>query len=200
ISFGTAITYSGGTAPTAIQENFRWDKMEFGYPGSGADLTSLDFFGIPLQFDFIDSAGTILETATFYSSTATLLSTLYNLSSSTMGTAFMPNGAFDPSTFYRVLGPGTIASNNGSAAPYPSFSGYLAALATAGTSFTVTGTAGVGAPAPIPNAVTYTYSGSFASDNANGFILTLTGTTSGYPYGSIPIAQARRPLRPCRPI
>ncbi|KJV09928.1 hypothetical protein VZ95_08370, partial [Elstera litoralis] len=72
ISFGTAITYSGGTAPTAIQENFRWDKMEFGYPGSGADLTSLDFFGIPLQFDFIDSAGTILETATFYSSTATL--------------------------------------------------------------------------------------------------------------------------------
>ena len=185
ISFGTAITYSDGTAPTATQENFRWDKMEFGYPGSGADLTSLDFFGIPLQFDFIDASGTILETATFYSSTTTLLSTLSTLSSS-MGTAFQPplqGSTVDLSNFYRVLGPGTIASNNGSPAPYPSFSDYLTALATSGQSFTVTGTAGVGSPAPADNAVTYTYSGSFASDNANGFTLTLTGTTSGYPYG-----------------
>lgn len=187
VSFGSAITYANNTAPTATSETCRWDKMEFGYPGSGADLTSLDFFGIPMQFEYLDAAGDVLDSATFYTSTATLLGSLLGLSGS-MGNAFMPTvsgTSVDLSNFQRVLGPGTIASSatDGSPAPYPSFSGYIAALVTGKQSFTVSGTAGVGAPAPTDNAVTYSYTGSFSSDGAGGYVLTLTGTTSGMPYG-----------------
>lgn len=188
VSFGTPITYADNAAPTATSETCRWDKMEFGYPGSGADLTSLDFFGIPLQFEYLDGSGTVLDSATFYTSTETLLSTLYNLSASTMGSAFMPvvsSDTIDLSTFQRILGPGTIASAStaGSPAPYPSFSGYLTALVAGAQTFTISGTAGVGSPAPANNAVSYAYTGSFASDGADGFTLTLTGTTGGMPYG-----------------
>lgn len=187
VSFGSAITYADNTAPTATSETCRWDKMEFGYPGSGADLTSLDFFGIPMQFEYLDAAGNVLDSATFYTSTATLLGSVLGLSGS-MGDAFMPTvsgTSVDLSTFQRVLGPGTIASTatGGSPAPYPSFSGYIASLVANQQSFTVSGTAGVGTPAPTNNAVTYSYTGSFSSDSAGGYSLVLTGTTSGMPYG-----------------
>lgn len=195
VSFGTGVTYAQNTAPTAEELTFRWDKIEFGYPGSGADLTSMDFFAIPMQFEFLDDSGTVLACRTVYSSTATVLGELSALSTA-MAQAFQPaslppylaNPAATPpspvpSPFLRVLGPQTVLAANGTPAPYPSFAGYLGTLAASGQSYSVSGTAGVGAPAPQPNAVSYDYSGSFTSDGNGGYVLTLTGTTSAEPYG-----------------
>ena len=188
VSFGQAIVYDA--APTAQEENFRWDKMEFGYPASGADLTSLDFFGIPLQFEYLDSSGNVLGARTFYGSTMTLLEQLAAIDSSGTGAAFQQSATNGPvsgwtqtdglSNFLRVLGPQTMAaaSSTNSPAPYPSFSSYLASVTNAGNTFTVSGVAGVGAPAPQPNSTSYDYSGTFTSDDNGGYVLTLTGTTA----------------------
>lgn len=194
VSFDDAIVYADNAAPTATNQTMRWDKLEFGYPGSGADLTSIDFFGIPLQFDYLDVNGNVLNTMTYYTSTPTLLSSLYNLQAPAMANAFQQYasqelsfgwtpGTDSLSNFVRVVGPQTLTADNGSAAPYPSFKPYLDALVKAAQSYTISGSAGVGAPAPANNNVSYDYSGSFASDNQNGYTLTLSGSMSGTPYG-----------------
>lgn len=201
VSLGTAITYDNNAAPTATTQTMRWDKIEFAYPASGADLTSIDFFGIPLQFDYLDGSGNVLASMSFYTSTPTLLTSLYNLSPSTMTQAFQQysGGAlsygWNPSTgslsdFLRVIGPQTFTGDGGSPAPYPSFGGYLNALATAGTQFTISGIGGVGSPAPANNSVSYQYTGTVASDGNGGYIVAFTGTTTAVapntsdgPYG-----------------
>ena len=201
VSLGTAIEYSNNAAPTATSQAMRWDKMEFGYPASGADLTSLDFFGIPMQFDFLDASGNVLATRSFYASTPTLLTSLYQLSPSTMADAFqqVSGGAasfgWNPTSdsladFLRVIGPQTFTGNGGSPAPYPSFAKYLSALEAAATSFTISGVGGVGTPAPANNNVRYDYTGTVASDGSGGYVVAFTGTTTAVspntddgPYG-----------------
>lgn len=201
VSFGTAITYSNNAAPTATSQAMRWDKIEFGYPASGADLTSIDFFGIPMQFEFLDSSGNVLASNSFYTSTPTLLNALYNLSPSTMANAFQqssktgPSYGWSPATgsltdFLRAIGPQTFTGDGGSPAPYPSFKSYLGALQTAGTTFTISGIGGVGAPAPANNSVSYDYTGTVASDGSGGYVVAFTGTTTAVapntqngPYG-----------------
>ncbi|HET6764204.1 MAG TPA: fibronectin type III domain-containing protein [Longimicrobiaceae bacterium] len=189
VSLGTAIEYDDNAAPTATSQAMRWDKIEFGYPASGADLTSIDFFGIPLQFDYLDADGNVLASMSYYTSTHTLLSSLYALSPSTMANAFQqvsgnaPSFGWNPTTgsladFLRVIGPQTFTGDGGSPAPYPSFAGYLAALETAGTTFTISGVGGVGSPAPANNSVTYDYTGTVASDGSGGYLVAFTGTTT----------------------
>ncbi|MEW6544586.1 MAG: hypothetical protein AB1411_13380 [Nitrospirota bacterium] len=189
VSYKTPVAVSNGNFPTGT-ESFRWDKMEFGYPGSGADLTSMDFFGIPMQFDYLDGANTVLNTMTYYASTGTILNQLYGLSPA-MGQAFQAigstkTGTWTPSQgltqFSRVMGPSLLASasSNGSPAPYPSFGPYLTTLV--GQPFTVSGAGNAG----CPNAVPYTYSASFASDGKGGYVVTLTGATNGTPCGITP--------------
>ena len=201
VSLGTAITYDNNAAPTATSQAMRWDKIEFGYPASGADLTSIDFFGIPLQFDYLDDDGNVLVSMSYYTSTPTLLSSLYALSPSTMADAFQQvsggNATFgwNPTTdslsdFLRVIGPQTFTGDGGSPAPYPSFAGYLAALEQAGTTFTISGVGGVGSPAPANNSVAYQYTGTVVSDGSGGYLVAFTGTTTAVapntddgPYG-----------------
>ena len=191
ISYETAITYAKNQAPTATGLNIRWDKLEFGFPGSGADLTSIDFFGIPLQFEYLDAAGNVLSSRSFYTSTKTLLSALDNLSPSTMTAAFQQSGpsfGWSPSdtmeTFLRAVGPQTLtALNQGPPAPYPSFAPYLDTLVKAAQSYTITGTSGVGAPAPVGNSATYDYSGAFSGNSMAGYALTLSGSMTGIPWG-----------------
>lgn len=192
VSLGTAITYSDNTAPTATNQTMRWDKIEFGYPGSGADLTSIDFFGIPMQFDYLDANDNVLASMSYYTSTPTLLTSLYNLSPSTMANAFQQYSnstlsfGWNPTSgsltdFLRVIGPQTFTGSNGSPAPYPSFGGYLSELATANTTFTISGVGGVGSPAPANNSVSYDYTGTVASDGNGGYIVAFTGTTTAVP-------------------
>jgi hypothetical protein len=201
VSLGSAITYDDNAAPTATTQAMRWDKVEFGYPASGADLTSIDFFGIPLQFDYLDADGNVLVSMSYYTSTPTLLTSLYDLSPSTMPNAFQqvvagePSFGWNPSTdsmtgFLRVIGPQTFTGDGGKPAPYPSFAGYLGALETAGTTFTISGVGGVGSPAPANNTVTYDYAGTVTSDKKGGYVVAFTGTTTAVspntddgPYG-----------------
>lgn len=193
VSFGTGLTYSDNAAPTSTGETMRWDTFEFGYPASAADLTSINLFGIPMQFEYLDGNGNVLTSMSFYTSTPTLLTSLYSLSPATMATAFQQysEGAlsfgWNPTTdslatFLRVIGPQTFTGgSSGSPAPYPSFSGYLAALEAAGTTFTISGIGGVGVPAPPNNSVTYDYTGTVASDGNGGYVVTFTGTTTAVP-------------------
>lgn len=192
VSLGAAITYSNNAAPTATSQSMRWDKIEFAFPSSGADLTSIDFFGIPLQFDYLDADGNVLVSMSYYTSTPTLLTSLYDLSPSTMTAAFQENSGgspafgWNPTTgnladFLRVIGPQTFTGDGGSPAPYPSFRAYLTALEQAGTEFTISGVGGVGSPAPANNNVSYDYTGTVQSDGANGFIVAFTGTTTAVP-------------------
>lgn len=203
VSFDTALTYADNAAPTATSQTMRWDKMEFGFPGSGADLTSIDFFGIPLQFEYFDAGGNLLASMTYYSSTPTLLNSLYQLDPTTMPASFQQytggqlgynwTPGTDPlKAFVRAVGPQTLAAQNGTPAPYPSFSGYLGALATAGTTFTLAGIGGVGSPAPANNSVSYSYTGQVTSDGNGGYLVQLAGTTSpvapntaNTPYGLV---------------
>ncbi|MCI0568114.1 MAG: hypothetical protein L0Z52_07990, partial [Acidobacteria bacterium] len=196
VSYISPVAVSNGNFPTGT-ETFRWDKMEFGYPGSGADLTSMDFFGIPMQFDYLDGTGQSFATMTYYASTPTLLNALYTLNPATMGNAFQAIGSsklgtWTPSrsltTFARLMGPSLLASNSttGSPSPYPSFGAYLASV-TGQTqpAFTVSGAGNAG----CSNAVGYTYSASFASDGHGGYTVTLTSTssmTNGPPCGITP--------------
>jgi hypothetical protein len=192
VSYNKPVAVTNGNFPTATGVNFRWDKMEFGYPNSGADLTSMDFFGIPMQFDYLDANGNVLTTMTYYTSTPTLLNALYNLSPTTMGTS---TGAFQQistgstptygwapanglTNFARILSPPTIAAgaNNGSPAPYPSFGTYLTSVIN--QSFTLSGNGNAGCP-PIP----YSYTGAVTSDKKGGYIINLSGTTNGTPCG-----------------
>ncbi|WP_447975266.1 fibronectin type III domain-containing protein [Nitrospira sp. Kam-Ns4a] len=192
VSYGTPVAVTNGNFPTGT-ESFRWDKMEFGYPNSGADLTSMDFFGIPMQYDYLDSSGNILTTMSYYASTSTILSQLYGLSPQMkrafQGVGSSSLGTWTPSQpltrFARVMGPSLLASNSatGSPTPYPSFGAYLASLV--GQSFTVSGAGNAG----CPNQVGYTYKASLASDGHSGYTVTLTSTssmTNGPPCGVTP--------------
>ncbi|MBX3586755.1 MAG: fibronectin type III domain-containing protein [Ramlibacter sp.] len=201
VSLDSALVYADNAAPTATSQTMRWDKLEFGYPGSGADLTSIDFFGVPLQFEYLDASGHVLTTMTYYTSTPTLLNAVYQLNTATLPAAFQQASGntlsynwtpgTDPlSSFVRLVGPQTLTALNGAPAPYPSFGAYLAQLAASGTSFTLNGIGGVGSPAPANNSVSYSYTGTVASDGAGGYLVAFTGTTTGVapntantPYG-----------------
>jgi hypothetical protein len=205
VSYNQPITYHTTGAPTATGEGLRWDKIEFGFPGSGADLTSLDFFGIPMQFDYLDSSGAVVNTRTFYTSTPTLLQALQSLSVCMPAavqrldktTGWNPN-ADDLTTFARVLGPQTLAAlpsalpaptpalpgscpaqAANSPTPFPSFAAYLGSVV-GGSPFTVTGSNGVGGMTPTA----YTYQGTITSDGAGGYTIQLSGTmNTASPYG-----------------
>lgn len=208
VSFVEPLVYADNAAPTATSRAMRWDKLELGFPGSGADLTSIDFFGIPLQFEYFDGSGALLSTMTYYTSTPTLLDAMYQLDTATMASAFQQvsktgtlSYGWTPdvsplSSFVRLLGPQTLTASNSPPAPYPSFASYLNALVASGQSFTLTGIGGVGAPAPSNNSVSYSYTGSVASDREGGYLINLTGTTTAVspnlvntPYGLAPDAQ-----------
>jgi hypothetical protein len=205
VSYNNPITYHTTGAPTATDESLRWDKIEFGFPGSGADLTSLDFFAIPMQFDYLDSSGAVVNTRTFYTSTPTLLQALQSLSVCMPAavqrldkTTGWNTGTDTMANFARVLGPGTLAAlpstlpaatpqlpgscpapSAYAPAPFPSFAAYLGSVV-GSPPFTVTGSNGVGGMTPTA----YTYQGTVASDGAGGYTIQLSGTmNTASPYG-----------------
>jgi len=145
-----------------VMSGTRFDKVEFTYPGAG-NLTSVDFFGIPLQMSTVDASGHRLQDLTFYTSFNTLKGKLAELAP----TAVVPaSGAFA-----RVLSPVKAPGD------YPSQESYINSLS--GKTITIDGTY-VGFVAPSPN--TYSYMGTFASDGS----IALSGTMSA---AAVPNAQ-----------
>lgn len=192
ISYKQPLTYKkGDNAPTSL-ENVRYDKMELGYTvGKNDDigyfdLTSVDFFGIPLQMEVMADKGDLspFRTATFYTSTTTLLKSLYELDPTEMDKAFYAKGStadpgWIPGThsmehFLRVMSPLTLASevpkDGGafSAVPYPSFRNYLTSLVNNGVAVSFKGENGVDSGTPTK----WDYQCSISSDGNEGFVVT----------------------------
>jgi hypothetical protein len=221
ISYNNALTYQkGDTAPTNF-ENVRYDKMEMGYnPASGDttgyfDLTAVDFFGIPMQLEVMANQddGAPFRTTTFYTSTPTLLNTLYQLDQANMANAFYEEGATSPtpgwipgtdklSTFLRIMSPSTLVSvkpdkdtDPFSAAPYPSFRNYLTTQVNNGVAVNLEGENGVDGG----KLTKWYYQASIASDGDDGFVVTCkpTQAMSNSPEGSI--GDGNYPVDPTLP-
>ena len=185
-------------APSATTANYRFDLCELtfhqgGGISSGGDLTSIDAFSMPMQWELFD--GTVTETSKpidgryYYRSTASLLTELQSIGAGAalyqQGPAGAPVSGWTPSAppadplanFVRALGPGQVAalSSTGNPAPYPSFSAYLQRLTELGTTFTL------GDHPTGNNAGDYQYSGSVSSDGHGGYQMILTGHTGFQP-------------------
>ncbi len=185
-------------APSPTTANYRFDLCELtfhqgGGITSGGDLTSIDAFSMPMQWELFDGVVTAtskpVDARYYYRSTASILAEMQSIGIGAalfqQGSAGAPVSGWMPSappadplsTFVRALGPGQAAalSSTGNPAPYPSFAGYLQRLTDIGTTFTVgdspTGTA----------ANDYQYTGSVSSDGHGGYQMVLTGHTGTQP-------------------
>jgi Fibronectin type III domain len=158
ISAGRLIfSYNGAVAynqPPAVSSH-RFDKVEMTYPGA-ANLTAVDFFGIPFKLETLDSSGNVLQALTYYTSADSLAAKLEALAPD--AEVMTPAG-----DFARVLSPSQKPS------AYSSLEDYVDSVA--GKKVNVNGTY-VGQVGPSPN--TYSYSGTFGRDGT----ITLSGTMS----------------------
>jgi hypothetical protein len=200
-SFDPALKFVGKTAPTLV-ENYRYDKMEldYSYPGIpvwNADITAVDFLGIPMQIEAIDDGtGEPIESRTFYASLPSMLQMVSPAA-----------GAIQYNTtnkaFLRLLSPSTLSSHSksGSAAPYPSFTAYVKNLVSKNYKFITSGNQGYIAASPtyvndsgVSVAVdiegysaTYNFNGSFSVKAKTGEIgITLKGKMSDWQTNSAP--------------
>jgi hypothetical protein len=168
VSLGVRLT--GLTAAADYQPNFvapqdnanfltRFDKYEISYaPGKngvlsgGANLSSTDFFGIPLQLTSTGGGpATPPKTLTWYNgNTATVFGGLGSLANGTTDTVINTSGAIvqgnngvtttvqttkGPETLtgvVRVIAPSSVNQGPGGTTPFPSLQNYLAHLQTGG--------------------------------------------------------------------
>jgi hypothetical protein len=154
------ITFSyNGSVPAnqnPTQPSNRFDKVELTYPGA-ANLTAVDFFGIPFTLETLDNTGKVVQELAYYTSTNSLVRALEVLApDAKITTDGLPGGPFA-----RLLSPSLAPS------AYPDLRPY--ANSVVGKPLTISGTY-VGPVAPSDNA--YDYSGTFRSDST----ITLTGT------------------------
>jgi len=156
VSYDTPVTYP--VAPT-VTAPYRFQPLEFSYADftvSNGDLTSIDFYGIPLELTTYAPGDTAFKVpqdlVTYYSSTEGILNAMLAVSSN-MQSAMVAKScssspcttaAFVPGTtpykdFLRVIGPNQVAAPGASPLPppatgsvppwpYPSFAGYLTSL------------------------------------------------------------------------
>jgi hypothetical protein len=159
ISSGRIIFSFNGTVAANQQPNVaspRFDKVELTYPGA-ANLTAVDFFGIPFKLETLNGSGQVLQALTFYTSKDSLAGSLTALApDAVITTDGQPAGPFA-----RILSPTASPSS------YPGMQTYVNSVA--GKTVTIAGTY-VGAIGPSPN--TFDYSGTFGSDGT----ITLSGT------------------------
>lgn len=179
-SYNQAVEIKNGASPTA-NTGLRFDKMEITYEGGpmtgGGNLTSIDFYGIPIQVEVFhpgEDTPDPIQTKSFYASTPTMLAKLSSLGLPASGAGWTKDlsGAAFPisaglTNFARIMAPGTLAGEDQTAAsssPYPSFQSYLASLE--GQTFTFNGKQHGG----------YQYKVKFQSDGNGGFDAVCTGT------------------------
>ena len=175
--------------PTAPNFTTRMDKYEITYNGStgGANLSSTDFFGIPLKLQTTGgSQPTTLtwnykgavNTATVFQSLGALEDYKTDTSSNALG-ALVPNGANGvtiespggPMTgVVRIIAPSTT---NGGTTPYPAFSNYLTYLQTGGPGSTPIHADIAGQNGQYPK------SGPFQNYNLDAYISNVAQTING---------------------
>ncbi len=70
-------SYNGSVAENQqpLVSSHRFDKVELTYPGA-ANLTAVDFFGIPFKLETLDSSGHVLQKLTYYTSANSLAAQL----------------------------------------------------------------------------------------------------------------------------
>ncbi|MEM7144526.1 MAG: fibronectin type III domain-containing protein [Verrucomicrobiota bacterium] len=147
-------TYTNNANANPVTANFRFDQCEITFNAniqSGANLTSIDAYSMPMQFELFEgSVGSLnqIDERYYYLSTESLLKAFENIGA---GQALYSIGSTNPEpgwttadglgTFARALGPGKLASSvstttnvPGDPAPFPSFSTYLDTLTTPPTS------------------------------------------------------------------
>jgi len=172
----------GVSAPAIATSAVAYQTVELttgtGGGATTSDLTAIDYFGLPLQIESVNLASkATTHRRTFYFSRGTIVSGLKQI------------GAQKNSAGGLYLGPGQVAAaNKGNPSPFPSFKGYLHALAKAGTSFTIAGTQNFGAPNPAMvygiglgggYQSTYNYSVVITEPTAGSFVATLTPQATG---------------------
>lgn len=144
----------------------RFDKVELTYPGA-ANLTAVDFFGIPFKLQSLDSNNTVLQTLAYYTSTNTLVPLLAALAPSAVVQTTCPATPGCTTGFARVLSPSILPSLPSLPSVYPSMQSYVTSVA--GQTVTIAGTY-EGPIGPSPN--TYKYTGMFSQDGS----IMLSGT------------------------
>jgi hypothetical protein len=162
ISAGRLIVSYNGPVPAnqqPLNSSYRFDKVELTYPGA-ANLTAVDFFGIPFKLETFDSTTALLEKLTYYTSTNTLLAQLEAIAKpeALITTNGMSNGPFA-----RILAPALSPTS------YPDMTPYVDSVA--GTKLTISGTY-VGPVGPNPNS--FSYSGMFEPNGTIALFGTMT--------------------------
>jgi hypothetical protein len=205
VAYNSALQFLSGAAPTNI-EPYRFDKFEFDFtsaPTWAGNLTSVDFVGIPMHLEAVDTAtGEPFDGRTFYLSQKTMVKQMASLISRFSGPTSVNKVIQRDSSngFLRILSPATITGNNVSSAPYPSYSAYLKALAYTNYTFNTSHIGqGFGASAPTyvddnTNTVTiniptytanYSYNGVVSTNGMDGYVINLTGSVT-WDSGNMP--------------
>ncbi|WP_309380027.1 beta-1,3-glucanase family protein [Cerasicoccus frondis] len=184
-------TYINNANPSDVTSNFRFDLCEFTYNTaivSGADLTSIDAFSMPMQLELIDpDTNEVLGTRTYYKSTESILQDFATYGAENalfkLGNDNLPEPGWAStdgmSEFVRALGPNQVASKAGAPAPYPSFLSYLKELSDSSYTFTVSSNA---------NGSNYFYPCKIQSDGNGGYQAILGDTDNPgitYPAPSV---------------
>lgn len=148
------VSYGQGVGPAEPMDYpVRNDKIEFTNPGV-VNLTSVDFYGIPIDVQTLDSNANVLESLAFRCHTDTILPKLQAIAGVTGAQINTATGSFS-----RFLSPQISPP-----ASYPQMTGYLASMA--GRTITVNSTF-FGNPLQTTN-----YTGTFGADGS----ITLNGT------------------------
>ena len=195
-------------APT-VTARYRFQSLEFSYSQfivSNGDLTSIDFYGIPLELQTFAPGDDLLrfplDRVTYYTSTASLLRAFTAVNSNLRFAFMRTDGApFDPATdslgnFARIVGPNQLAAPGTSPIQWP---------ASAPAGHVGTWPPPMGSPWPYPSfadyldwlvatgyqfvesdnatisAYTYDYTGSIAGDRNAGYTITLIGASPADP-------------------
>ncbi len=150
---------------TTTSTPIRNDKVEFTNPGV-ANLTAVDYFGIPMDLQTLDSSGTVLETLAYRCYTSTVAGALQALPGGTASVIKTSAGGFS-----KVMSP--LLSNT-----WPLMTAYVQSMS--GQAITVDsvydGSAALGRPAQTAD-----MTGTFGPDGA----LTLTGTITTPSTGAV---------------
>lgn len=112
VSYGS----EGATQFTSTSSPIRNDKVEFTNPGV-ADLTAVDFFGIPMDIQTLDAGGNVLESLAFRCYTQTINNALLALPGGPSGVINNANG------IAKILSPQMPGTN------YPLMTDYIASMA-----------------------------------------------------------------------
>lgn len=189
-------------APT-VTARYRFQALEFSYSqfiASNGDLTSIDYYGIPLELQTFAPGDTALVRAqdrvTYYTSTASLLRAFTAVNRNFKYAFMRTDGTpFDPATdsladFARIVGPNQLAAPGTSPILWP---------ASAPAGYTGTWPPTAGSPWPYPSfadyldklvatgyqfvesddatisAYKYNYTGTIAGDRGTGYTITLVG-------------------------